>query len=144
MEFDEELGYREMQERARAGADVMGTEIEGRGVLARAQQKLERRVGSAADRKLLAFFRELTPLYKRFAPNDEVLALEEFNRLPNAKYKNPYAFLLAYIAAREGLTRESLAVLKGFVDAAQVSNVSEEDIIRYYRLLMKQQGQQFY
>ena len=135
------MGYREAQERARAGAQVMGTEIEGRGALARAQERLEKRTGSAADRKLLIFFRQVAEMYKRFAPDDEVLMMDEFHRLPNYKYKNPYAFLLAYIATRERpLTREMLYTLYGYARASDVGNLSPEDIIRYYRLIQGIKG----
>lgn len=135
-EEEQVMGYQEMQERGMAGADIMGTAIEGTGALARAQERLEVRTGNAADRKLLAYFRQLKPLYRRFAPNDEVLAFDKFHSLPNQKYKNPYAFLLGYIAIREEpLTKESVRELFNYAKQLDTPNISEADIIRYYRLL---------
>ena len=132
------MGYREAQERGRGGADIMESQIEGQGSLARQQERLGQKTGSAAERKLLGFYHELSKIYARFAPNDEVLMFDEFRGLPNPTYKNPYAFLLAYIGVREGpLTKPLLAKLYGYAKDTGVSNISEEDIIRYYRLLQR-------
>ena len=144
-EYEEEkdvLNYAEMQQRYRAGAEIMATEIEGQGALARAQQKLElKQAGSSTERALLAFFRDVKRnYYKRFAPNDEQLMFDKFKSLKHYIYKNPYAFLLAYIAIREGpLTKERLRDLMTIVKDAVISNIEEADIIRYYRLLNKLQ-----
>jgi hypothetical protein len=140
-EFNDEptvMGYGEMKERWRAGAEIMATEIEGTGTLARAQQKLElKQAGSSTERALLAFYNEVKrSYYKRFAPDDEVLMFDRFRGLKNYTFKNPYAFLLAYIAEREGaLDKRQLAELMDIVKGTGTSNVEEADIIRYYRLL---------
>ncbi len=133
------MGYRELEQRQRAGAEIMATEIEGSGALARAQQKLEfKQAGSSTERALLSFFKELKNHYKRFAPNEEVLMFDKFKSLSYSTYKNPYAYLLAYIAVREGgLTRSNLHDLLNIVKDANISNVEEADIIRYARLLTK-------
>lgn len=130
------MGYREAQERGRGGAEIMETQIEGRGSLARAQERLQSRINNPADKKLNIFYRQISDLYKRFAPNDEVLILDEFHSLPNQTYKNPYAFLLGYIGIREGkLTKNLLKTLMDYARETNVLNLSEPDIIRYYRLL---------
>lgn len=139
---DEEyvMGYNEMQERGMAGADIMGTEIEGTGALARAQQKLDLKAGSAADRRLVSYYRQVKGLYKRFAPNDEVLMFDKFKSLPNQKYKNPFAFVLGYIAIREEpLTKKKIQTIFSYAKELNTPSVSEADVIRYYRLLKKLQ-----
>jgi hypothetical protein len=150
---DNVMGYGEMQERGMAGADIMATDIEGSGALARAQQKLDLKTGSAADRRLVSYYRQIKNLYKRFAPNDEVLMFDKFKSLPNQRYKNPYAFVLAYIALREEktvkkrvngifvyeqeLTRADLQTIFGYAKELNTPNISEADVIRYYRLLKR-------
>ena len=136
------MGYGELEQRWRAGAEIMATEIEGQGALARAQQRLElKQAGSSTERALLAYFREIkNTYYKRFAPDDEVLVFDKFRGLKHYTYKNPYAFLLAYIIVREGaLTKAKLHEMMIIIKQTAVSNVEEADIIRYYRLLNKLQ-----
>jgi hypothetical protein len=133
------MGYRELEQRARAGAEIMGTDIEGDDRLARAQRRLEiKQVGSTTERSLLAYYRELQNYYKRFAPDDEMIMFDKFRGLQNYTYKNPYAYLLAFIAVREGdLTRARLDELMKYARLTDVPNLEEADIIRYYRLLKK-------
>jgi hypothetical protein len=134
MSENDELGYGEMAARGRAGASL-GTEIEGaKGALARAQRRVELgQVGNITERTLLAFFNQVGEDYK-FAPDDEVRVLDTFRNLPNYTFKNPHAFLLAYIARGEGsLSRESLVRLIGY---SKTQKVAEADIVRYYRLLL--------
>lgn len=129
------LGYGEAQARARAGGQIMGTEIEGHGRLARMQELVERRQkGTQQEVQFLILFNELR---EHFAAADEVHLKDKFLGLPNAAYKNPAAFLLAEIVLQQGLTRESLRDARTLAGQIDQGGVVEEDILRYCRLLQK-------
>ncbi len=133
------MGYGEMRERGAGGADIMGTTIEGTGALAKAQERIAQRAeGVGIDRKLLAYFSLLKNEYKGFAPNDQQLMFDRFHSLKHYEYKNPYAFLLAYIAQREDgnkLTKKTFSRIMNIARATDAPSLSEADVIRYFRLL---------
>lgn len=138
-----EIGFGELMERERAGAQIMGTEIEGQGKLAKVQQYIERRqAGTQNERRMLNYFIELSDIYKNFSADDEVVLKDKFSKLPHSKYKNPLAFLLAEIILREGngeITKKGLNVAKGLIkETNQVGFIIEEDLVRYCRLLKNQ------
>ena len=132
-------GYREMEQRGPGGPDAMATIIEGSTVLARAQERmLQRSEGFAIDKRLLSYFGQLRDVYKRLSSGDQQIMFDQFHNLKNYEYKNPYAFLLAFIAVREDkkkLSKQTLSSLIKMARDLETPNISESDIIRYYRLL---------
>lgn len=135
------MGYQESTQRARAGAGLMGSQIEGTGILARAQQRIERRqLGSQIEGQLLAYYTEVSQLYRGFAADDEVIMMQKFKGLKHYKFKNPQVFLLAYIAytiSKNGKDLDSQTVklcMNLATDTDQLS-ITEESIIRYWRLI---------
>lgn len=134
------MGFREGIERQRTGAQFMGTQIEGEGVLARAQQRMQRRQeGNQVEQQLLIYFGQLGEHYKGFSVDDEVVVLDKFRGLKHYLYKNPYVFLLSYIATYESRGKElTKRALKLALELAVKTNqlyVKDTDIVRYWRLI---------
>ncbi len=140
-EFDEKspefvMGFQEAQQRARAGGGTMATQIEGGGRLARLQEILQfRDKGSQQERQFLSTFFELR---NSFAESDEVYLKDKFLALKNSAYKSPAAFLFAEYILRAGngaITKAAIQNAKQLAIETE-SDVTEEDLIRYCRLLL--------
>ena len=134
---DYQMGFQEMGERARGGAQVMGGVIEGGGKLAKIQEMIERRQkGTQMERNFLSSFMSVSEKY-RLGEDDEVLLRDMFVKLKHAAYKNATAFILAYIALQNqrNLKKEGLRVATK-IAAKLDAPIMEEDIIRYARLIL--------
>ena len=134
------MGYSEGIQRARGGAQVMGSEIEGKGLLAKFQERQDRRqAGTQLDRKFLADLSELKRFYSNFGVDDEVFLKNKFTSLHLHEYKNSTTFLLAVIALREGegkLSKEGLKVAFNLASDINQLSITNEDVIRYCRLIL--------
>lgn len=135
-DFPDVLNYTELAARGRAGAQAMATTIEGTGALARAQRRVElRQEGGMTERQLIAYFNELRAT-QAFAADEEVAVVDKFKKLQHYSLKNPFSFLLSYIAVAKGdLTKATLAAQMTIARATGHPEITQSDIIRYYRLL---------
>lgn len=131
------IGFLEATARARAGGQVMGTQIEGQGGLARIQEIMERRqAGSQIERLFLSKFYQISQVYQGIDADSEVVLKDKFLKLRHASCKNPTAFLLAHIALNKSgnITKKGLHLASKL--AVEIDEtIFEEDIIRYCRLI---------
>jgi hypothetical protein len=132
------MGFQEGQARARAGGQIMGSQIEGEGRLARLQQFVDyRQKDTQIERQFLSAFFEFRD---QFNEADEVLLKDKFLSLKNFTYKNPVVYLLAEYVLHQGrgeITRVALHEALRLAEGIDQKEITEEDIIRYCRLLQR-------
>ena len=133
----DELNFNEMQERAAAGAQIMGTTIEGDNALARAQRRMElREAGFTVEQELLSYFRELSSLVP-FAVDAEQVGVDLFRNLSRPEYNNPYAFWLVcwILSSMDELTPQWVERALELARKTGKDDIIDADLIRYFRLL---------
>lgn len=141
--------YRQ-QERAGRGEEML-TEVEGRGVLAKAQRRQQRRdLDNQIRDRFTTYIIEITKFfnsdknrdndgypYENYLENREKnnMLIDKFDRLPRKEYRNIYAFILGYIfyESQNDIELINKILNSNIVDINQ--NISDTDVIRYSRLM---------
>jgi len=121
----ERIGYRE----------GMATMIEGAGKLAK---YLERQNFFDPEFRLVnaieLYFYEVQRYERTLSRVDLQTILELFHALPNKLYKNPVMLVLGYVLYQT-FERTGLKNIRNLIQKTGQTDISESDVIRYFRLL---------
>jgi hypothetical protein len=121
----ERVGYRE----------GLATSIEGKNKLAK---YLERQNYFDPEFRLInaieLYFYEVQSYERTLTRSDLQKIIELFHSLPNKLYKNPIMLVLGYVLI-QNIERSGLKVIHNLIQKTGQADISDSDVIRYFRLL---------
>lgn len=82
-----------------------------------------------------SYFYEVKGYYPTIGRGDLQRILDLFRSLPNKLYKNPYMLVLGYILHQNIRRSDALKTIRDLIKKTGQQEISETDVIRYYRLL---------